>query len=292
MNFSAISPVAGQSGRAKHAPALAIADSPAAESEATTPHRKLPIRMDLGISGRCAAVAAASSGLGFAAAEALAGEGVRVAICSRDAERIDAAAARIGSAATPFVCDVATIAGATSFIERARSELGQIDIVIANCGGPPPGNFASTELAAYAPAFEQNALSTIAMCHAAVPEMRRRRWGRIVAITSIAVREPIGQLILSNTARTGLTSFLKTLAREIAGDGVTVNSLQPGLHETDRMRQIYGDDLEGPASDIPVGEPGRAEDFGRLAAMVCSDHARFLTGAAIPIDGGGYAGLQ
>lgn len=242
--------------------------------------------MDLGISGRRAAVAAASRGLGYATAAALAAEGVRVAMCSRDKVAITEAAGRLGDAAIPLVADVSNADGARGFVETARDALGGIDILVTNAGGPPPGDHASTEVEQYLAALELNCLSVIAMCNAAVPDMRRQRWGRIVAITSIAVRQPILGLILSNTARAGATGFLKTLAREVAADGVTVNSLQPGTHDTDRVRKLGLD-----TSGIPAGVLGRPADFGAVAAFLCSEHVRFLTGSAIPVDGGAYAGL-
>jgi 3-oxoacyl-[acyl-carrier protein] reductase len=250
--------------------------------------------MNYGIEGRRAAVAAASSGLGLATAKALADEGVTVAVCSRSRERIEAAATEIGPLAVPLVADVSTEEGASAFVVSARQALGGVDILVCNGGGPAPGNFTSTPPDAYRAAVELNCLSHIAMCTAAVPGMREQGWGRILAITSIGVRQPIAGLILSNVARSGLTAFLKTLAREIAGDGVTVNSLQPGYHETDRIRGLYGDDEQGVAdlaASIPAGVLGRAEDFGRIAAFLCSDSASFLTGTAIPIDGGAVTGL-
>ena len=254
--------------------------------------------MDLGISGRRAAIAGASSGLGLATAAALAAEGVRVAICGRDQDRISTAAAglvdRLGlgtDAVVPCVADVSTPDGATAFVAEAADRLGGIDILVPNAGGPPPGTFATTDLAAYLPALELNLLSVVALCQAAVPPMQAQGWGRVVAITSISVRQPIGGLILSNTARAGATGFLKTLALEVAGDGVTVNSLQPGSHDTDRLRSLYGGDLSGAAAATPVGAVGRPEDFGAFAAFLCSDHARFVTGAAIPVDGGAYKAL-
>ncbi len=243
--------------------------------------------MDLGIAGRRAAVAAASRGLGFATASALASEGVKVALCSRHPDAIDEAARRIGHGAVPLVGDVSTANGARQFVDAAREALGGIDILVTNAGGPPPGDFSSTRVDAYLQALELNCLSVIAMCDAAVPEMRERRWGRVAAITSIAVRQPIAGLILSNTARAGATGFLKTLAREVAGDGVTVNSLQPGMHDTERVRQLGHADPSG----NPTGTLGSPDDFGAIAAFVCSEHARFLTGTAIHIDGGAYAGL-
>jgi 3-oxoacyl-[acyl-carrier protein] reductase len=247
--------------------------------------------MDLGLAGRTAALAGASSGLGLASARALAAEGVRVAICGRDRARVEAAAAGIDGA-VPLVADVSTIAGATGFVEAATDALGQVDILVPNAGGPPPGTFASTPLEAYLPALELNLLSTVAMCEAAVPAMCERGWGRVVAITSVSVRQPIPNLILSNTARSGVTAFLKTLALEVAGTGVTVNSVQPGLHATDRARRLYGDDEAGAAAGIPAGALGDPADLGAVVAFLCSEHARFVVGAALPIDGGAYRGLQ
>jgi 3-oxoacyl-[acyl-carrier protein] reductase len=248
--------------------------------------------MDLGLTGRRAAVAAASQGLGFETARALAAEGVRVAICGRDKGRIEDAAAIIGDGAVPLVFDVGDAQGGAAFVDTARDALGGVDILVTNAGGPPPGNFESTPLDRYPEALALNLLSVVGMCNAAIPAMRKQGWGRVVAITSIAVRQPIETLILSNTARAGATAFLKTLAREVAGDGVTVNSLQPGLHATDRLRSLYGGDVGAAAAGIPARQVGRPEDFGAVAAFLCSDHARFITGAAIPIDGGAYAGLQ
>jgi 3-oxoacyl-[acyl-carrier protein] reductase len=248
--------------------------------------------MDLGISGRTAAVAAASAGLGYASAAALVTEGVRVAICGRDRARVEDAAASLGEGAVPLVADVATPDGAAAFVAASTEALGSLDILVTNAGGPPPGTFVSTDVDAYEPALRLNLLSIVAMCKIAVPPMQAAGWGRVVAITSISVRQPIATLILSNTARSGATAFLKTLAREVAGDGVTVNSVQPGLHATDRLRELYGGDTAAAASGIPAGFAGDPADFGAVVAFLCSDHARFVTGAAIPVDGGAYAGLQ
>ena len=247
--------------------------------------------MDLGIAGRTAAVAGASSGLGLASARGLAAEGVRVAICGRDRARIEAAATGIDGA-VPLVADLSTVEGATGFVEAAVEALGHVDILVPNAGGPPPGDFASTPLDAYGPALDLNLLSTVAMCNAAVPAMCDRGWGRVVAITSVSVRQPIAQLILSNTARAGATAFLKTLALEVAARGVTVNSVQPGLHATDRLRSLYGGDTGAAAAGVPAGQVGDPEDFGAFVAFLCSEHARFVVGAAVPVDGGAYRGLQ
>ncbi|MEP6661844.1 MAG: SDR family oxidoreductase [Acidimicrobiales bacterium] len=246
--------------------------------------------MDLGLTGKRAAVAAASAGLGYAAAEALAAEGALVAICGRDRARIDDAAARIGRGAIALVCDVSTTAGGSAFANAAADALGGIDVLVANGGGPPPGTFASIALDAYPGALELSLTSVVAMCKGAVPAMQERGWGRIVAITSIAVRQPIANLILSNTARAGVTGFLKTLAREVAKDGVTVNSLQPGLHATDRVRQLYPDG-QATAAAIPAGVIGEPADFGAAVAFLCSQQAGYITGAHLLVDGGAYAGL-
>ena len=249
--------------------------------------------MDLGLSGRTAVVAAASKGLGFASAAALAAEGARVAVCSRDRDRIEAAAKRIGDGAIPVVADVATPAGAAAFVREATEALGgTLDVLVTNAGGPPLGTFASTPLDAYASGLDLNLLSVVAMCQEAVPAMQARRWGRVVAITSISVRQPIANLILSNTARAGATGFLKTLAREVAADGVTVNSVQPGLHATDRVASAFQGDASDLVAGVPAGVLGDPADFGAVVAFLCSDHARFVTGAAVPVDGGAYAGLQ
>jgi 3-oxoacyl-[acyl-carrier protein] reductase len=247
--------------------------------------------MNYGIEGRRAAVAGASSGLGLATAKALADEGVTVAVCGRSPERIDAAAKEIGPLAVPLVADVSTEAGAAEFVRAARQAMGGVDILICNGGGPQPGNFERTPPDAYRAALELNCLAHIAMCTEAVPAMREQCWGRVVAITSVGVRQPIAGLILSNVARSGLTAFLKTLAREVAGDGVTVNSLQPGFHDTARIRQLYGGDLDPKSAGIPAGVLGRPEDFGRIAAFLCSETAAFVTGTAIPVDGGAYTGM-
>jgi 3-oxoacyl-[acyl-carrier protein] reductase len=247
--------------------------------------------VDLGIAGRRAAVAAGSAGLGLGAASALVAEGVAVAICGRDRARVDAAAGQLGDLAIPLVADVSTTDGATAFVEAARDALGGIDILVTNAGGPPAGTFATTDLDAYPAALVLNLLSVVAMCQAAIPPMQEQRWGRVVAITSSTVRQPSPDLILSNTARSGATAFLSTVAREVARDGVTVNSVQPGLHATDRITSLYGDDTAKLGGAIPVGFVGDPMDFGKVVAFLCSEAARFVTGAHVQVDGGSYQGV-
>lgn len=241
------------------------------------------VRMDLGIRGRRAAVGGGSAGLGAATAAALVAEGVEVVICGRDEARLAATAERLGC--QWVVADLADAPGAEAFIAAATERLGGLDIVVANAGGPPAGNFESTPLDAYRAAIDMNLMSVVAMCQAAVPAMQAAGWGRVVAITSISVRQPIAELILSNTARAGVTGFLKSLAREVAGDGVTVNTVQPGLHRTARVEEIYSADA---LAQMPVGD---ADDFGAIVAFLCSEQARFTTGAHLNVDGGAYAGL-
>jgi len=247
--------------------------------------------MDLGITGRTAAVAAATAGLGFASAKALVEAGAKVVICGRTQERVDAAVKALGGNATGVQCDVSTADGASMFVDLARERLGRIDILVANGGGPKPGNFASLKTDDYLPALQQSLLSVVAMCESAVPAMRQQKWGRVVAITSVSVRQPIANLILSNTARAGVTGFLKTLAREVAADGVTVNSAQPGIHATDRITQLYGKSPDAGQLGIPAGKVGDPADFGKVVAFLCSEPARFITGVHVPVDGGSYAGL-
>jgi 3-oxoacyl-[acyl-carrier protein] reductase len=251
--------------------------------------------VDLGIAGRRAAVAAATSGLGLASARALGAEGARVAICGRDQGRLREAVDLLrseGIEASGHVIDLAEPAGATAFVVAATETMGGLDILVTNAGGPPAGDFASTDLAAYVPALQLNLLSTVAMCKAAVPAMVERGWGRVVGITSLTVRQPAPQLMLSNTARAGATAFLKTLAREVAASGVTVNTVQPGSHATPRLTQLHGGDLSRAATAVPMGRVGDADDFGAVVAFLCSQQAGFVTGAAVHVDGGAYAGLQ
>lgn len=246
--------------------------------------------MDLGIDRRTALVTGASAGLGLACAQALAAEGVRVVLSSRSAANLAAAADTVPGAIT-IPADVSDIDQRRMMMERAESELGSVDIVIANGGGPPAGNFASTDFEAYAEAVDLNLLPAVDLCKRFVPPMQARGWGRVVAITSTSVREPIDRLILSNTARAGLTAFLKTTAREVAGDGVTVNSVQPGLHLTDRLKSVY-EDPDVLAETVPAKALGDPADFGRIVAFLCSEHARFVTGQALAVDGGATRSLQ
>ncbi|MFI6995722.1 SDR family oxidoreductase [Nonomuraea wenchangensis] len=245
--------------------------------------------MDLGIKGRRAAVAAASAGLGYASAAALAAEGALVTICGSDSGRAAAAADRLGPDARWLRADVADPDGAAEFVEKAAALMGGLDILVVNGPGPPPGTIAQTPPEAYQAAIERSLLAVVRMSLAALPVMREAGWGRIVAITSLGARQPYPNLALSNTARAGATGFLRTLAREVAADGITVNSVQPGLHRTERVTQVYGE--RPPLGDVPAGRLGEPAELGAVVAFLCSAHAGYLTGAALPVDGGAYQAL-
>ena len=247
--------------------------------------------MDLGIADRRAVVAASTSGLGLATAVALADAGCRVVVNGRDADRTATVADGVPGAIA-VAGDLSTAAGAEAFIDAAAAELGGVDILITNNGGPPPGNFASTDIADYAAALELNLVAMAAMVKRVVPAMQEQQWGRIVAITSTSVHTPMPNLILSNTARSGLTSLLKTLALEVVGDGITVNTVQPGVHMTPRVEQVYGGDLDALRAAQPTGRLGDAADFGAVVAFLCSAQANYVTGVLIPVDGGRFTQLQ
>lgn len=254
--------------------------------------------MDLGITDRRAAVAAGSAGLGLGLAEALAAAGVHVATCGRDAARLAAAVSSISAVATGsppvgIAADVSSPDGAADFVEAAAESLGgPIEILVCNGGGPPPGGPSETTIDAYRNALESNCLASIAMCSTAVPSMREARWGRILGITSIGARQPINLLAASTVARAGLTAYLKMLAVELAPCGITVNNLQPGLHDTDRIKGLAARQADTLLRGIPAGHFGGASDFGAMGAFLCSEQARFTTGVGMHIDGGSYAGLQ
>lgn len=249
--------------------------------------------MDLGISGRRAAVAAGSAGLGLATARALAAEGVAVAICGRDPDRLSTAAAGLGGHVVTVVADLSEPAEGARFVAAAKEALGgPIDIVVANAGGPPPGRPTATDVAGYRAALELNCLSTIAMCLEAAGPMRERGWGRILAVTSIGARQPIEFLAASSVARAAVTSFIKTLSSELAPHGITANTIQPGSHATDRIAKLGAERSGSLTADIPAGHLGDPADFGAVAAFLCAEQAKFICGASIIVDGGAARALQ
>ncbi len=240
--------------------------------------------MDLAIEGRVALVTGASKGLGLAVASALAGEGAKVAISSRSRERIDAAAARIG--AHGFVHDAGDADAVAGLVSRVEEEVGPIDILVANSGGPPPPRDPLSPLPAqWQAAHEMLLLGQLALIGAVLPGMRERRWGRVLSLSSSVVREPNPKLMLSSSYRGALLAALKTIAREVACDAVTVNTLLTGVIATDRARELGVDSPES-ISNIPMGRVGTVAEFGATAAFLCSEPAAYITGAALLIDGG------
>lgn len=239
--------------------------------------------MELGLSGRRALVMGGSSGLGKAIAQALIKEGARTVICARGAERLAAAAAQIG--AQGIVADVTLPGAAAALVVESEKRLGPLDVLVVNTGGPPPGLFADLSEAAWRTAFESLWISSVGAMRAALPGMRARRWGRVILVTSVAAREPVANLMLSNSLRAGLHGLVNALSREVAADGVTINALMPGYTLTERLAELKLDEAEL-ATQIPAGRLGRAEDFAAVAAFLASEQANYLTGQAVACDGG------
>jgi len=257
--------------------------------------------MDLGIAGRRALVCAASRGLGRGCAEALASEGVEVTICARTEADVKRAADEIGTATGRRVawlaCDITTPAGRAAALAACPSP----DILVNNAGGPPPGDFRDWTRDDWIRAIDANMLTPIELVKATVDGMIARRFGRIVNITSSAVKAPIDILGLSNGARSGLTGFVAGLARKVARHGVTINNLLPGSFDTDRLRVTYAgratavgkpieELLAAGAAAIPAGRFGNAAEFGAICAFLCSVHAGYIAGQNVLVDGGNYPG--
>jgi 3-oxoacyl-[acyl-carrier protein] reductase len=251
--------------------------------------------MDLGIKGRVALITGGSRGLGRAAAEALGREGVHVVVAARGTEGVDAAVAALrdaGARADGIITDMADPLGPADAVARAEALVGPVDILVANAGGPPPGRFVDADDDGWDLAVQQNLLGTVRLMRAALPGMRARGWGRIITITSTSVREVIDGLALSNATRAGVAGAVRTLAREVAADGVTVNNVLPGPILTDRMRQLLSaqPDLDAAiaarGAQNPMGRVGDPAEVGDLVAFLASERATFITGASVMIDGG------
>ena len=244
--------------------------------------------MDLGLTGRVALVTGASKGIGRGIAQALAAEGAQVAVSSRSRERIEAAAAEIGARA--FVHDSGDLDAVPGLVDAVERELGPVDVLVANTGGPPPGpdplGFSREQ---WEEAYRSLVLAPLALIERVLPGMRERGFGRIVSVGSSAVREPIPGLMLSNSHRPGLIGALKTLAREVARDGVTINSVLPGRIATDRLMQNFGSleqAQEVARAQIPAGRIGTVEEFAAVTAFLCSERASYVTGTSVLVDGG------
>lgn len=245
--------------------------------------------MDLGIEGRVALVMGASRGIGRGIAAALAREGARVAIASRSEERIGEAAAAIGERATAFVADTADTERLAALPGEVAEALGPVEILVANTGGPPLGGALDHELEEWEAAYRSLVLAPRVLAEAVLPGMRERGWGRIVNVGSSSTREPIPGLNLSNSHRMAAVGFLKTLSREVAADGITVNTVATGRFATDRLIANAGslEQAEELArAEVPAGRLGTPEEYGDLVAFLCSERAAYITGTVIPIDGG------
>ena len=254
--------------------------------------------MDMGILGKKAIICASSKGLGRGCAEALAAEGVNVVINGRNAEVLETTAAKIretyGVQVTAVACDVTTAEGQAMIIVAA----GEVDILVTNAGGPPPGLWSDWERDDFIAALDANMLTPIALMKACLPGMMARGWGRVVNITSQSVKAPIAVLGLSNAARTGLTGYVAGTARQVADKGVNINNLLPGIHATDRAVSLDSGVMKAQGismkqaqkqrqASIPARRYGTAEEFGAACAFLCSQHAGYIVGQNILLDGGG-----
>ncbi|WP_113910749.1 SDR family oxidoreductase [Roseovarius dicentrarchi] len=253
--------------------------------------------MDMGLKGKRALVCASSKGLGLGCARALAAEGVHLVMNARGQDALDAAAdtirAEFGVEVATVAADITTKSGQAAVLEAA----GDLDILVTNAGGPPPGVWSDWDRDDFINALDANMLTPIALMKAVLPGMMARGWGRVVNITSQSVKAPIPALGLSNAARTGLTGYVAGTARQVAGKGVTINNLLPGIHATDRAVQLdtgvaraqgitMQEAREQRFATIPAARYGTADEFGAACAFLCSQHAGFIVGQNLLLDGG------
>lgn len=262
--------------------------------------------MELGISGKTAIVAAASKGLGKAAAVGLAKEGVNLAICARGEAALLETAREIGSTTTakvlPIVADVTNPEDIQKLVENTINEFGQIHILITNAGGPPSGLFNNFDDKDWQDAITLSLMSTIRLCREVISHMRKGGWGRIINIVSIAAKQPIEGLVLSNSLRAAVIGLAKTLSNELAGDNILVNNICPGWTLTERLSSIvqkraeyqgisFKDALQNITKDIPLGRCGTPEEVANLILFLASEQASYITGTTIQVDGGLYKSL-
>lgn len=262
--------------------------------------------MDLGLSRRVALVTGASRGLGRAVAEALAREGALVGLNARAPEEVRVAAEAVsdatGAETLALPGDVRDPEVARSLVRSCAERWGRLDILVANAGGPPPGGLDSLPEESYLDALHLSLLSTVHLVRAAVPEMRKGRWGRVVAITSVSVKQPVPNLLLSNLARPGVIGFIKTIAGELATDGITCNAVAPGYIATDRVGQLVDDAARKRdvptdqirrelTADIPMGRLGNPRELADAVAFLSSERASYITGHTLQVDGGYVRGL-
>jgi 3-oxoacyl-[acyl-carrier protein] reductase len=258
--------------------------------------------VNLGLGDKVALVCGASRGLGRAIAAELVAEGAAVAVCSRDAERLAAAASELGPEVLAVPADLAAPGEPTRAVEAAVERFGRLDVLVANTGGPPAGTHDSLTLEDWDAATALLLRSTVELAEAALPGMKERGWGRVLIVTSVAVKQPVDNLILSNSLRAAVTGFAKTLAREVATDGITVNTILPGYTATERVTELNRANAEREGvepeeiqarleASIPLGRLAEPEEFAALAAFLASERASYITGASIAVDGGWLRGL-
>jgi len=262
--------------------------------------------MDLGIRGKVAIVAAASQGLGRAIAEELAAEGASLVLCARGTEALEHTAESIRSSTgvevVAVTADVSKPEDVTRVVLAAIHRFSRVDILVTNSGGPPSGMFESLTPAMWDDAARLLLMSTVNFCREVVPGMRERKWGRIINVTSITVKQPVEGLMLSNSLRAGVTGFAKTLSNEVAADGITVNTILPGHTRTQRAIDLtkanaarkgisFDEAVTKREAEIPMGRSGEPREFAALAAFLASERASYITGTSIQVDGGWIKGL-
>jgi 3-oxoacyl-[acyl-carrier protein] reductase len=262
--------------------------------------------MDLGLKNRVALVAASSQGIGRATAEAFAAEGCRVAMCARNPQVLHAAADKIRKQANAEVFaeafDVSDPAAVSRFVAAVAQQFGGVDICVTNAGGPPAKGFLACSLEDWQRALEFNFLSTVYFCREVIPHMQRKRWGRIVTLTSITTKQPVMDLVLSNAARAAVVGLVKSLANEFGKDGILVNNVGPGFTATDRLRELAkargsasgkkeDEIFEGWAADAPLKRLGDPREVAQTIVWLASECASYITGQTVLVDGGMYKGL-
>jgi len=262
--------------------------------------------MDLGIKGRVALVAASSQGIGLATAEAFAAEGCRVAMCARNERTLQAAAEKIRRQHAAEVYaeafDVTDPAAVSRFVAAVANKFGSVDICVTNAGGPPAKGFLAASLDDWKKAIEANFLSNVYFAHEVIPHMQRKKWGRIITITSITTKQPVTDLVLSNAVRAAVVGLVKSLANEFGKDGILVNNVGPGFTATDRLKELAKarsaatgkpeqEFLDAWAADAPVKRLGDPREVAETIVWLASERASYITGQTVLVDGGMYKGL-
>lgn len=262
--------------------------------------------MDTGLKGRAVIVAASSQGIGRAAAEAFAAEGARVAICARTEKTLNQAAEEIRGRHQAEVfsqpVDVTSPHEVQEFVEAVAKHFGRIDVCVTNAGGPPAKNFLSLSIEEWRNAAELNFLSVVSFARQAIPHMQRNGWGRFITLTSLSVKQPIQDLVLSNAVRAAVVGLVKSLANEFGRDGILVNNVAPGYTATDRLKSLASTRgqkmginpdtiMQSFAADVPLGRVATPEEVANAIVWLASDRASYITGQTILVDGGAYRGL-